>query len=410
VTSLQVDIGFSMAMEANAVIYHQLLHRRQMLAATAAGLGGLVLPRPAAAAAPDYQGPRVLFIRFGGGTRRRESIAPNPTSYSPFLLHRLVPRGVLFNNMTIGSQSETGHGQGTLNLLTGIYDKYKDVNEAFLGERFEARVPTLFEYLRKEFDVPEHQALIINGEDRTQEEFYTFSNHHLFGARFRSQVLSLYRFKTWLLEQQIARDGDGWSAEKRAAKVGELHKMKALDYRDPAPPPTNPEIASFWQRWRDYYGESGLVNPRGDGLLTELAVRAMRELEPRLVMINFNDCDYVHWGNMSHYTRAISIMDRSIERLFETINSLEAYRDNTLLVIAPDCGRDDSRFAAVPCQHHFNSRSAREVFALFVGPGIDRGRVVDKPTEQIEVAATVGRVLGLTMPHAEGRVLEEAFA
>ena len=81
---------------------------------------------------------------------------------------------------------------------------YKDVTGRFLAARFESSVPTLFEYLRESFNVPEHQALIVNGEDRTDEEFYSFSNHHLFGANFRSDVLSLYRFKVFLLREQLA--------------------------------------------------------------------------------------------------------------------------------------------------------------------------------------------------------------
>ncbi len=385
-------------------------NRRHFLAGCAGvGATSLAPTLRAASANREYRGPRVVLVRFGGGARRRESIDPRPTSYSPYLLHKLVPRGVLLANMTIGSASETSHGQGTLNLLTGIYDDYRDAEEATLGERFEAQVPTLFEYLRKAFDVPEHQALIVNGEDRTQEEFYSFSNHHLFGARFRSEVLSLYRFKMWLLEQQLAGDHDG-NEQKRADKQRDLDEMRRLDYRDTKPRPTNSEIAKFWTGWRDYYGDTGLVNPRGDALLTELAVRAMRELRPQLMMINYNDCDYVHWGNMSHYTRGIAIMDQGIERLMQTIDALDEYRDNTIVVIAPDCGRDDSRLAAVPCQHHFNSRSSREVFALFTGPGIDRGRVVDFATDQNEIAATIGRAMGFATPHAEGRVLDEVFA
>ena len=45
----------------------------------------------------------------------------------------------------------------------------EDIGGEFLGERFEAKVPTLFEYLRFNYDVAEHQTLIVNGEDRTQE-------------------------------------------------------------------------------------------------------------------------------------------------------------------------------------------------------------------------------------------------
>jgi len=81
---------------------------------------------------------------------------------------------------------DTSHGQGTLYIITGKYEKYKDITNKFLSERFESKVPTLFEYLRKTFDVPDYQTLIVNGEDRSNEEFYTFSNNHLYGINYRS--------------------------------------------------------------------------------------------------------------------------------------------------------------------------------------------------------------------------------
>lgn len=383
--------------------------RRRFLQTSAALAGGAALPATALAAGNrEYAGPNVVLIRFGGGARRRESIAPGDT-YSPFVRDVLAHRGTLFNQVLIGDAAETGHGQGTLNLLTGKYDRYKDVDQQILGERFEAKVPTLFEYLRRAFEVPEHQTLIVNGEDRTQEEFYTFSNHHLFGVNYRSNVLSLYRFKSYLLRRQIAEHAGDWSESTLALKRAELAQMESLDYRQ-APGNQAEPIQQFWSRWRQHYGESGLVNPRGDRLLTELACRAIAELRPRLMMINYNDCDYVHWGNLAHYTRALSIMDSGIRRVVRTIENDEAYRNNTLIVVAPDCGRDDSPFAAVPCQHHFNSRSSREVFALFVGPGIDRGRVVDRAAEQVQVAPTIAAAMGFAAPFAEGGVLEEAFA
>src|SRR5678816_2886542 len=152
-----------------------LLPRRAFLKSAALGAGALALgPRFARASEtkkPAYTGPNVIIVRFGGGVRRRETIDPEHT-YSPFLCHELTKRGVLFKKMEIDCLEgvETSHGQGTLYILTGRYDKYKDVGGKFLGQRFESKVPTVFEYLRKSYDVPEHQALIINGEDRTDEE------------------------------------------------------------------------------------------------------------------------------------------------------------------------------------------------------------------------------------------------
>ncbi|HVY69787.1 MAG TPA: hypothetical protein VHH73_07635, partial [Verrucomicrobiae bacterium] len=357
----------------------------------------------------DYRGPNVVVIRYGGGARRRESIDPAHT-YSPFLCHELLKRGTLFDRMEIAQIKglNTSHGEGTLNLVTGKYDQYKDIGQKFLGARFEAKVPTIFEYLRKAYNVPEHQTLIVNGEDRPDEEFYTFSNHFAYGIDYRCNMLSLYRFKAWLIRQKIA---EGKLTDKELAEERKkLKKWENVDYRTAGNDRQGPEMESFWHRWREYYGDSGFVNPRGDRLLTELTLRALKELRPRLMMINYQDCDYVHWGIENQYTRAIAIMDDGIRQIVAAVEADPAYRDNTLFVIAPDCGRDDNHFANVPFQHHFNSRSAHEVFALLFGPGIQRGKVVDKPADQTSLAGTIGRAMGFKAEFAENTILQEAFA
>ena len=358
---------------------------------------------------PAFRGPNVVLIRFGGGARRRETVDPQSTC-SPFLCREFTRRGTLFKNMEIAQIEgvNTSHGEGTLNIVTGKYDKYKDIENKFLGARFEPKVPTVFEYLRKSFAVPPHQTLIVNGEDRPDEEFYTFSNHFAYGINYRSNMLSLYRFKAWLMRQQIA---EGKLTDKQIEqRKKELSKWEKVDYRTQGEDRQGQELEGFWRRWREYYGDSGLVNPRGDRLLTELTVRAIKDLRPRLLMVNYQDCDYVHWGNMSHYTRAVSIMDEGLRQIVQTVEADAEFRDNTVFVVVPDCGRDSNPFAEVPCQHHFGSRSAHEIFALFVGPGVKRGAVVDKRVDQSQVASTVGHLMGFNAEFAEPRVLEAAIA
>jgi hypothetical protein len=363
--------------------------------------------------------PRVILVRFGGGVRRLETIQDAEHTYCPFVYHELFKRqrGMLFSNVQIDSPWTTSHGQGTLYILTGKYAHYHDVFNQPLADRFVPVVPTLFEYLRRTYVVPEHQALIINGEDRVNEEFYTFSNHHLFGVQYSSTVLSLYRFKTFLLRDELANPN--LPAHERREKERLLAQMASKDYRQADRTVVSPELDQFWRGWREYYGRTGLVNPRGDRLLTALALRALRELRPRLMMINYQDPDYVHWGNRQFYTRAISIIDEGIREIYSAVQADREYRDNTVFVIVPDCGRDSNRAMPVPYQHHFNTRSAREIFALFSGPGIARatlqgGRVlaVDRSCQQAGVAATVGRIMGFRTPLADpgARTLQEAFA
>jgi hypothetical protein len=410
------------------------LDRRRFLSQTAAGAGmfaaGLAagcddrdlkpekpappppIDDPAPAVRPEYHGPNVIVVRFGGGVRRRETVRHDVQTYCPFVYHELAGKhGVLFNNLVIDSQAgvETSHGQGTLYLLTGRYDHYVDVYRQPLADRFEAPVPTMFEYLRRAYDVPEHQALIVNGEDRINEEFYTFSNHHLYGVHYRSTVLSLYRFKSYLLRQDL--QDPNLPEPERHAKEKQLAEMERKDYRVRDNKVVSPQLDSFWGHWRDYYGKSGFVNPRGDRLLTELSLRALKELRPRLMLINYQDPDYVHWGPPSFYTRAIGVIDDGIRQLWQAVQADEEYRGNTVFLIVPDCGRDDNRFMAVPYQHHFNTRSAHEIFLAAAGPGIAHPHTpVDKLRQQIGVAATVGRLMKFPTRHTAEGPLTEVFA
>jgi len=387
------------------------------------GLAGAAVMRPGGQAneaagissfpLPAYPGPNVIVVRFGGGVRRRETIDED-TTYAPFLRKQLASRGTLFTRMTIDQfkDIQTSHGEGTLYILTGKYEKFKGIgakigDPRLLDGRFEASVPTLFEYLRRAFAVPEHRALMINGEDRTDEEFYSFSNHHLFGAQYRAETLSLARYKAWLYPQLLEAGGADPQQEKEWRES--LKKLRQADYRllkDAQPA----AIQQFWADWRGYYGESGFRNPRGDRLLTELALRALQKLRPRFLMINYNDPDYVHWGYLQHYTTGIAVIDDGLKQLVSFVDADAEYRDNTVFVVVPDCGRDSNPLAPVPCQHHFNTKSAHEIWALLFGPGVPKNTVVDTRVDQTQLASTIGRLMGVPTPMAESRVLEAAIA
>jgi hypothetical protein len=371
------------------------------------GLAGLGLAG-ALQAAPSYRGPNVILIRYGGGVRRREIIEPG-RSLSPFLDKVLRPRGVLFPKLEIEPADGivTSHAQGTLYLLTGRYDRYEDVSGKFLRERFVPKAPTLFEALRAAFPgVQSHEALIVNGEDRRDEDFFTYSADPHFGVRYRSSVLSLNQFKAWRLRGQIS--AGEFEGQALIDATANLDGMDALDTSEAAA--KTPPIDRFWRDWRQQYGDTGLKNPRGDRLLTHLALSAMERWSPKLMLVNYQDPDYVHWGTASHYARAIKIIDDGIAELFAASEKLDAYRGRTVFVIAPDCGRDDNPLLQIPYQHHFNSRAAHEVFALFAGPGIAKGKVVDRKVSQIAVAATIGALMGFPMPNSDAPPLTEVFA
>ena len=366
---------------------------------------GLAAPLPGLAQSAAYQGPNVVLVRFGGGVRRAETIDEAAT-WAPYLRHELAPRGTFIPDLRIDKLEgvNTSHAEGTLNLLTGRYLAYRELSE-FLNDRLEPTEPTLFEYLRRSFDIPSHQVLLINGEDRPQEEFFTFGAGDHFGVEFRSEMLSLHRYKLYRTAMQLA---EGTLPEDQLIAVAE--ERAALLTKDPrgATPDPSPEVQAFWARWRQDFGDTGLKNPRGDRLLTELATRAMSDLRPRFLMVNYQDPDYVHWGNPSHYTRAIRVIDEGLQRLVSMADADPFYRDNTIFVITPDCGRDTNPLAEVPFQHHFNSRSAHEVWAVVFGLGIGKG-VIDTPVDQSAIAPTIAAAMGFAATRAEGQAIEGVF-
>ena len=123
-----------------------LLPRRRAMQSLATGLGGLALSRslPAAESQPDYRGPNVILVRFGGGARPAECINTDPNkNFAPFLKNVLAKRGTLYPRMMIDSFTptvgvDTSHGQGTMYLITGKYEKLQGVS---FDEDFRRRYP-----------------------------------------------------------------------------------------------------------------------------------------------------------------------------------------------------------------------------------------------------------------------------
>lgn len=126
-------------------------------------------------------------------------------------------------------------------------------------------------------------------------------------------------------------------------------------------------------------------------------------------MINYQDPDYVHWGNASHYTRAIAIIDEGLKQLVSAVEADPTYRNRTIFIVVPDCGRDANPMLGVPFQHHFNTRSAHEIWALIFGVGITKGRVLDKRVDQTAIAPTVAAAMGMRASSAESSALSEIF-
>lgn len=153
-------------------------------------------------------------------------------------------------------------------------------------------------------------------------------------------------------------------------------------------------------------GEGSLDDDR-KVLAETLAV--MKEYRPALMFVNFGYTDHsAHVKPFEEYTRAVAGVDDIFATLWAAVQSDPDYRDTTTLVLTNDHGRHDDAHGGF-AQHGDACEGCRHLFLLVAGPDTKKGVVIDRPALQIDIAPTVGELLGFQTPLAEGEVLADSF-
>lgn len=110
------------------------------------------------------------------------------------------------------------------------------------------------------------------------------------------------------------------------------------------------------------------------------------------------------------YTEAIRHADALVFRLWNEIQSDSHYRDRTTLFVTTDHGRYADGYKHGIGEHGGTDEGSQHMFLFAVGPGIRKGTVIAERVEQIDIAPSAARLLGVSMPAAQGRVLEQLFS
>lgn len=336
----------------------------------------------------------VVLVRFGGGIRRAESI-DHKKSMVPFLCHGLLREGTLFSDVWIDRRMNTGHVHGSLYLSTGGFDGYP---HGLFGGPFIPKRPTLSEYVRKATKGAPTDAILINNSGDISTEFIGFSDHPDYGLSVAPVNVSNWALHRRRIERHLMVATGKRRDDLMKQQAQHLKKMtrEAL--------PEHPDVFGLLDRFDREYGEK---TPRGDDLVAELAVRVLQTMSPRFVQVHLQDSDFVHWGPRHLYQRGIRRMDRALHRIWSTIQHHPKRRHDTALVVVPDVGRDAHGSRRIPYQHHDpKDPESHRIWAFYAGPGIKRGKVIDHPHPQVDVAPTIGHLLGIQTPLVKGRVME----
>jgi len=141
----------------------------------------------------------------------------------------------------------------------------------------------------------------------------------------------------------------------------------------------------------------------------------MDSVRPRLMLINLACVDGAgHTGVYEDYLEAIRVADSVVFELYKRIQAIPpyedtSYRNRTLYIVTTDHGRNDDAHSGFKGHGEWD-HGCRDLMFWALGPGVRQGAVIDSISrDQIDIAPTVGAVLGFPTPFAEGELMAEMF-
>jgi hypothetical protein len=150
----------------------------------------------------------------------------------------------------------------------------------------------------------------------------------------------------------------------------------------------------------DYHAERLDFDDLG---VLDLALGALAQ-RPRLMLVAFPAVDeFGHYGSFEEYLGAIRRVDLALWQLWNALQADPFYAGQTTLFITNDHGRrlDDFR------THGGTTDSERHVTLLTIGPRTPAGHQSTVRRSLVDIAPTVGRLMGFNTPLARGSVMWE---
>lgn len=306
----------------------------------------------------DEDRTRRLYWRETPDERRRTLL--------PFFWDRLAAQGIVLGNKEKGSRVTPRNphlfsAPGYAEILTGQFQPDVTSNDA---KRYPHR--TVLEFVKDELKLSPREVAVIGG----WEPFKML-------ASSRPDA-----FFTYAGYETIPRD----IATPRMAFLEDLQS----------------QVMALWEEGRS------------DAITFNLALEYLKTQKPRLLYIALGESD--DWAHARRYDRLLDylhVADGYLKTLWETLESIDAYRGKTTLIVTTDHGRGVTGKDWV--DHEEGIKGSEDIWIAIVGPDTpDRGEVAPHETvHQADIAATLARFFGLEFarfnPDA-GPPIQAAFA
>lgn len=390
----------------------------------------------------------VVFCLFAGGVRNIESMQKAEGNLMPNMLTgnesissdilpgmtplpspagtRLQTLGTLFKDFRYAS-GPTGHYNGHTTAITGKY------TDGAIQLKQPPKNPTIFEYYRKH-NSSSNSALNTwwVSDSLGPYPYLNYSDYPGYGAAYGGNMIQPMTIFNPSTNGVIANPINLTQTEKqrcdlmRAFADGQFQApSEALSSGIVNSPADAERLQTFLRTMISDVAAGVYNNPWGVGMNNDMinlffGSKIIQEFKPELMVINMQGVDIGHF-EFTKYVNNMRLADFALYKLWETIQSTPGMADDTILIVAPEHGRNLDSNSVIDIYgryalDHNNDEMSRKIFCLIAGPSgvVKQGQVFNNTQgESVDIVPTIANILGFDteMPFGatDGRVLSEAF-
>lgn len=342
-----------------------------------------------------------------GGVRRQETFSPQGFKNIPHLANDLGPESLFYND--VRNEGVTAHFNAISSILTGTWQQVGDWGESA------PTAPTLFEYFRKQRELPASQAWIV-ASNKALTDLIGASSARGYGWPHGANVVLP---KTLMInavvkairygQKRAFSDPQKAEAQLEAMLDGSNYEGLGWNVFD-ASAHLDPGVrAGISQAVADLVHLNGPMT--GDALTFLVAREIMRKFAPSLLMVDFSDVEVAHFGSYAIHVAGIRNTDALCYKLWQEVKANPEYAGKTTVIILPEFGRDpDGSNTNGFFNHRSFDASCRSTWMMVLGPAIGQPRIIERPVRHIDVCPTLATLLGCHTPLAQGAGLAELQA
>lgn len=156
---------------------------------------------------------------------------------------------------------------------------------------------------------------------------------------------------------------------------------------------------------RPYEAPLYALGANDDDIVKVLKER-MSTQKPRLVYAILPHIDSSgHVDEYSKYEETIKHADSLIWDIWNSIQADPFYKDKTTMVVTTDHGRHSTGVKDGYKSHGDACEGCRKIYALMIGPDVKKGFEFKTESYQVDLAPTIGQLMGFATPAADGKPL-----